>query len=231
MTPTASSPGHRKRLKTRFDKTALEGFHDYEVVELLLTFAIPRRDVKPLAKDLVKRFGGLKGVFEAGLDELSSVGGIGENTAVLLMLLKEAAGAYLLERMMSKYPPIRSPRDVIEFLDATLTGEKAERFLAIYLNSKNEILGVEPLHEGAISGMAVAPKKVIEKAFKHNARSIIFVHNHPEGKACPAREERALAEELEAAAGAIDILIHDYLITGGAKHFSAREAGWLGRVK
>lgn len=228
MTPTASNSGHRKRVRDRFGKASLEGFHDYEIVELLLTFAIPRRDVKPLAKALVKRFGGLKGVFEASIKDLSAVSGIGENAAILLTLLKEAAGAYLLEQMMSN-KPVRSPSDVLEFLDATLSGEKAERFLAIYLNSKNDILGVAALHEGALSSMEVSPKKVIEKAFKYNARSIIFVHNHPDGKVCPAKEERQLAIQLEAAAGSIDILVHDYLITGKGEHFSAREVGWFGR--
>src|SRR3990172_13223118 len=89
MTPTASNSGHRKRLKERFAKRSIEAFHGYEVVELLLTFAIPRRDVKPLAKALVKRFGGLKGIFDASIEDLASVEGIGESTAVLLLLLKE----------------------------------------------------------------------------------------------------------------------------------------------
>ncbi len=230
MTPNDSSTGHRKRLKDRFTRSFLEGFHDYEVVELLLTFAIPRRDVKPLAKDLVKRFGGLKGVFEATVDELNAVNGIGENAAVLLALLKEAAKAYLLEQMRYRRPPIRSPGDVVEFLDDTLAGEREEAFMVIFLNSKNEILGFEPLHEGPLEEMVVAPRKVIEKAFEYNARSVIFVHSHPAGgPVAPAKRERALASQLEAAAGTIDILVHDYLITGGAEHFSAREVGWFAR--
>src|SRR3972149_10723413 len=89
--------GHRKRLKERFTKARLDGFHDYEVVELLLTYAIPRRDVKPAAKELIRRFRGLRGVFEAGAEDLGSVMGIGENAVALLRLLKEVAGAYLKE--------------------------------------------------------------------------------------------------------------------------------------
>lgn len=226
MTPTETNSGHRKRLKERFAKRSLEAFHDYEVVELLLTYAIPRRDVKPLAKALVKRFGGFNGIFDASSEELASVEGVGESTAVLLMLLKEAAGAYLLEQMMAKHPPVRSPGDVIDFVNATFTGDKAERFLSIFLNSKNEILGVEEMHEGGLSSMDVAPKTVLENAFKYNARSIIFVHNDPAGEALPGEPEMKLAQGLTAAA-AIDILVHDYMITGGAEHFSAREAGWL----
>src|SRR3972149_6165294 len=100
--------GHRKRLRERFKRTALEGFHDYEVVELLLTYAIPRRDVKPAAKALVKRFGGLKGVLEAKADELGTVDGIGKNASVLLTLLKEVGGVYLRERQGWKDPGSRS---------------------------------------------------------------------------------------------------------------------------
>jgi len=229
MTPTETNSGHRKRLKERFAKRSIEAFHDYEVVELLLTFAIPRRDVKPLAKALVKRFGGLKGVLDASIKELATVEGVGESTAVLLMLLKEAAGAYLMERTMAARPPVRSPGDVIDFVNATFNGDKAERFISIFLNSKNEILGMEEMHEGALSAMDVAPRAVIEKAFRYNARSIIFVHNDPAGETLPGEPEMALAKGLAAAAATIDILVHDYMITGGAEHFSGREAGWLGK--
>jgi DNA repair protein RadC len=218
--------GHRRRLRERFKKSGLEGFHDYEVVELLLTFAIPRRDVKPLAKHLIKRFKGLRGLFDATSEELSSIKGVGDNAAVLVRLVKEAAKEYLRERMM-KRDVIRSPKDVADYLNLTLSGEKVEKFLALYLNSKNEILGVETLHEGAIDRTFVYPRKAIENAFKHNARSIIFVHNHPSGDPTPSDVDRRLTKELEAAASALDIIVHDHIIVGKNGHFSSREEGWL----
>jgi DNA repair protein RadC len=220
--------GHRGRLRERFIKSGLEGFHDYEAVELLLTYAIPRRDVKPLAKILIQRFKGLRGVFDATLEELSTVKGVGENAAVLIKLLKEAAGAYLKEGVMKK-DVVRSAKDVVDYLNLTLSGEKVEKFLALYLNSKNEILGVETLHEGSIDRTFVYPRKAIENAFKHNARSVIFVHNHPSGDPTPSEVDRKLTKELEAAASALDIIVHDHIIIGEKTHFSGKERGWLGR--
>lgn len=222
------SRGHRRRLRERFGKSSLEGFHDYEVIELLLTYAIPRRDVKPLAKRLIKRFKGLRGVFDASIEELSTVEGVGENAAVLLRLVKESAGEYLKERILKKHA-VRSSKDVVDYLTVILSGERVEKFLALYLNTKNEILGLETLHEGSIDRTHVYPRKAIESAFKHNARSIIFVHNHPSGDPTPSAVDRKLTRELEAAAAALDILVHDHIIIGRNSHFSGREKGWLGR--
>jgi DNA repair protein RadC len=223
----SGSPGHRKRLRERFLRSSLEGFHDYEVVELLLTFAIPRRDVKPLAKALVARFKGLSGIFEASAGELMEVTGCGERSVELIALLKEAASVYVNEKAAAR-PPVRSAADVVCFVNdhSKEYGEGAERLFALFLNSKNEILGIELLHEGEMSGALVQPRAVMEKAFGHNARSIIFVHT-ADGQASPSRGERSLAEGLEAAARSIDILVHDHIIVGKKNFLSARDLGWL----
>ena len=218
--------GHRSRLKERFRKSGLDGFHDYETVELLLTYAIPRRDVKPVAKALVNRFGGLRGVFDATLEELSEVSGVGENAATLVKLIKETAGAYLREGL-DRADAIGCSEDVVEYLSFSLSGERVEKFLAIYMNSKNEILGVETLHEGTIDRTHVYPRKAIEKAFKHNARSIIFVHNHPSGDPKPSVSDKKLNDELVKAASAVNILVHDHIIIGRNSFVSGRDLGWF----
>lgn len=229
--PGSTNEGHRGRLREKFSKASLEGFHDYEVIELLLTFAIPRRDVKPIAKELIRKFKGLRGVFDASLEELCSVKGVGESAAILLAVLKEMAGAYLREQMTGARP-IKSPDDVLDFLSETLGHGReggdggGERLIAIYLNSKNEILGAESLHEGPLKAFSASPRKVMEKAFAFNARSIIFAHSSPGAKG-PSDSERRLARDLEDAAALIDILVHDYIFSGKGTRFSAREAGWL----
>ena len=152
--------------------------------------------------------------------------GITENTAVLLKLMKDMAGEYLKERMKGK-DVIACPEDVLDYLNLTLSGEKVEKFMAIYLNPKNEILGVEILHEGTINQTVVYPRKAIELAFRHNASSVIFVHNHPSGDATPSNVDRQLAKVLDRAALAVDLLVHDHLIVGRDSHFSARESGWF----
>lgn len=218
--------GHRRRLRERFLKSGLEGFHDYETVELLLTYAIPRRDVKPLAKRLIERFGGLKGVFDAASTELASIEGVGKNAAILVNLIKAVSAEYLKQRALKK-DVIRSSKDVLDYLKVTLSGEKLEKFLAVYLNAKNEILSIETLQEGTIDQTAVYPRKAMERALRHNAKSVIFVHNHPSGDATPSKSDRELTRNLKAAAKTMDIIVHDHIIIGRNTHVSCKELGWL----
>ncbi|MDO8426946.1 MAG: DNA repair protein RadC [Deltaproteobacteria bacterium] len=217
---------HRKRLKERFRKGPQDGFSDREMLELLLAYALPGSDARQTAKALAHRFKGLRGIFDASVEELTSVEGITENAAVLVKLIKGAASMYLKERMMGR-DIILSPREAIDYLNFTLSGEKVEKFLAIFLNARNEVLAVEVLHEGTINQTAVYPRKAIERAFKHNARAIIFVHNHPSGDATPSHVDKHLTKVLDRAALAVDLIVHDHLIIGKNRHFSARENGWI----
>lgn len=219
--------GHRRRLRDKFLKAGLAGLHDYEVVELLLTYAIPRMDVKPLAKRLIKRFKGLRGIFDASIEELKEVPGVGTHSAALIRLAKDLGEAYLEERVIGG-DILSSPKDVVDFLTLKLSGERVEKFLAIFLNSKNEVLAIETINEGTINQTAVYPRKVIERALRHNARSIIFVHNHPSGDSTPSAADIKLTRELERAAKTMDILVHDHIIIGKKGHHSLRDSGWPG---
>ena len=218
--------GHRQRLRERFIKTGLDGFHDYEFIELLLTYAIPQRDVKPIAKELLRRFGGIKGIFDASREDLASVNGIGERTAILIKLLKEGSTLYLKTRVKHK-EVLSSLQDVLNFCHHALSGSKNEKFMTIYLTTKNELIEAEVLEEGTINQTAVYPRKVIEGALRHNASALIFVHNHPSGDPTPSQTDRQLTGALEKAALTMDITVHDHIIIGKNTHFSGREHGWL----
>ncbi len=213
-----------KKLKERFKTGSLAGFKSEEILELILTYAMPKKDVKTLSMDLVHRFKGLRGAFDAVPEELKAAG-LSENTAVMLKLVKEAAGIYLKERIMGR-DIVRFAKDALDYLDLILSGERVEKFLAVYLNERNEVLAVETLHEGTINQTVVYPRKAIERAFKHNARAVIFVHNHPSGDAAPSDVDRQLTKVSDRAALAVGLIVHDHIIVGGNKHFSARGNGW-----
>jgi len=217
---------HRERLRERFRAGSFGDLHPHEVLELILGYTVQGRDPRPLARALLKKFHCLRGVFDATAEELEGVKGVGEGAALLIKLFKEAGGAYLKERMMGR-DAIKNSKDVLDYLNLTLSGERVEKFLALYMNAKNEVIAIEVLHEGTINQTVVYPRKAIEKAFKHNAQGVIFVHNHPSGDATPSNVDRQLTVVLGRAANAVDIVVHDHLIIGRNKHFSARENGWM----
>ena len=153
---------HRKRLRERFQKTGAEGMHDYELLELLLTFSIPRRDVKPVAKKLISEFGGLSGVLDADQKKLEELSGVGAMSAALIRLVKELYGTYLAENM-KKGDVLSSPESVLKFVRVRLSGMTNEAFMVIYMNVKNEVIDYTMLHEGTVDNVAVYPRRIIEK--------------------------------------------------------------------
>ncbi|MFQ5442512.1 MAG: DNA repair protein RadC [Thermodesulfobacteriota bacterium] len=215
------------RLKERYKKNSLTGFNNHEIIEFVLSFAMPRSDVRTIARRLIKKFKGLRGVFDATPEELRGVKEIGENAVVLIRLFKEVGAVYMRERVMGR-DVLRSRKDVLDYLHLYLSGERVEKFLAIFLNSKNEVLAIETLHEGTINQTVVYPRKVIERAFKHNAHSIIFVHNHPSGDSSPSGVDWQLTGVLDRATRAVDLIVQDHIIIGRDRNFSAKDSGWLG---
>ena len=153
--------------------------------------------------------------------------GVGERTAILIKLLKEGSTLYLKDRVKGK-EILSSPQHVLDFCHHTLSGERNEKFMVIYLTTKNELIDTEILEEGTINQTAVYPRKVVEGALKQNASAVIFVHNHPSGDPTPSQTDRKLTAALVKAALTIDVTVHDHLIIGKNTHFSGRESGWLG---
>lgn len=202
------------------------GSRPMEIIERLLSFAVPSGKSGPLARRLYDEFGGLRGLLDASVEELEKINGLGEKAVSLLQLMKPLAGSYLMERIADR-DIIKDHRDVINYLKVTLSGERIEKFLALYLNSRNELLAAEVLHEGTLTHAVVYPRKVIELAIRHSAISVIFVHNHPSGDPSPSVADYQLMRCLERAAAAVDLTVHDHIVIGRNSHFSARARGWL----
>ena len=218
--------GHRQRLKEKYLTCGLEGFHDYEIMELLLTYGIPRKDVKEPAKELLKRFGGLKGVLDAGIDELREVRGLNAHTAVLVKLVKDIGAVYLLQKAQER-PQISCTAELIDFCKTAMGALKDEEFRVCYLDAQNRIIAVETVQEGIVNQAVVYPRKVLERALQWKASAIILVHNHPSGHVRPSDADIRLTRTIQETARTLDILVHDHLIIGENRFFSFREEGLM----
>ncbi len=220
---------HSRQRKTAL--SALTGpyglceFGRERLFELVISYAAPRKDPRAVSERLLKRFRSLRGVLDASAEELRAEGSLGDDGIVLVKLFKELAGAYLKERTIGQDAEA-GMADLMDYLCLTLSGERVEKFLAVYMGFRKEIISIDVLHEGTINQTVVYPRKAIEMAFRHNARSVIFVHNHPSGDPTPSSQDRQLTRVLDRAAAAVDILVIDHLIIGRDRHFSARENGW-----
>jgi DNA repair protein RadC len=214
--------GHRERLKQKFLQTAGEGLHDYELLELLLTYALPRRDVKPLAKELIHRFNGLSGVLEASQDELDKVKNLSKGSGILIKLNKAIIEFYMTTEMSSR-DVLSSPRTVLNFAKAKMAGLPNEAFLCIYLNTKNEVLRYKTINQGTVDKAAVYPRRIIEEALNLHAAGLILVHNHPSGHCQPSPEDRQLTDSIVSVAKTLDIRVLDHLIVGRLGYYSFAE--------
>lgn len=212
--------GHRKRLRNKFLKAGLEAFHDYEIVELLLTLGTPRKDCKKQAKEAIKRFKGLKGVLEASLEELQEIKGIGPVNAFGIKLFQEVAERYLKEKILKKEIILKSSKSVFDYLYQSMQREKKEIFKVLFLDGKNELINVENLFEGSLTSSVVYPREIMKKAIKHNATALIFVHNHPSGDPSPSQSDKEITEKLVSAGKTMEIKVLDHIIIGNNKYFS-----------
>jgi DNA repair protein RadC len=217
---------HRQRLKGRYVSAGLEGFHEYEILELLLCYAIPQGDVKPLAKELLREFGSLKGVMDADGEELRRVKGVGPHTAVFFRLVKDIGSRYLLQKARER-PQVSCTAELLDFCKTSMGTLKDEEFRVCYLDAQNRIIAVETVQEGIVNQAVVYPRKVLEKALQWKASAIILVHNHPSGHVRPSDADIRLTRTIQETARALDILVHDHLIIGENRFFSFREEGLM----
>lgn len=218
--------GHRHRLRTKFLKSGLDGFHDYEVIELLLTLGTPRKDCKIQAKALLAKFKSLRGVLDAEPDELQKVKGIGPNNYFGIKLFQEVSRQYLKSHIIQKRF-CRSARDVSDYFKQTMRGLKKEVFKVLFLDGANRITGEEEIARGTVNASCVFPREVMESALRNKAAALIFLHNHPSGNEQPSNEDKTVTQDLKSAAQVLQIKVLDHIIIGNQKCFSFAEAGLI----
>jgi len=216
--------GHRKRLREKFLKSGLAGFHDYETVELLLTLGSPRKDCKQQAKEAIRKFKTLRGILEASPEELQQIEGIGAHSAFGIKLVREVARESLKEKIIDK-PAYNSSQEIFDYLYHSMRDLKKEVFKVIYLNTRNQIIETADLFSGTIDSSAISPREVIESAIKYYAASLIFVHNHPSGNPEPSASDKALTKDLVYAASIMRIKVLDHIIIGENMPENAGEVG------
>ncbi len=222
--------GHRQRLRERFIKSGLAGFHDYEIVELLLTLVTPRRDMKDQAKEAIKRFGSLRGVLEAPVQELCKIKGIGSVNSLGIKVVQEVAREFLKEKMLEK-PVFGSAQAIFDYLYHSMRDLKKEVFKVLYLNSQNQIQATENLSEGTVDSSVVWPREVATGALKNNATGLIFVHNHPSGNPEPSDNDKEVTRDLVYAARIMQIKVLDHIIIGDNRYFSFAAEGLIERYE
>lgn len=220
--------GHRERLRKRFLFNEGRDMPDYELLELLLTIAIPRRDVKPLAKELVRRFKDFAGVISARPEELMQVSGVKENTVVVLKSIKSAAVRLSWQSLCNSDAPVLSNWDeLIDYCHAAMAHNDVEEFRTIYLNAKLQVIGEDVHQRGTIDKVAIHPREVIKQAMFKNARGMVLVHNHPSGDIRPSKADVEITKNIIEAARLVNIEVFDHLIIGKSEVFSFRDAGLI----
>ena len=218
--------GHRKRLRERFLKGGADALPDYELMELILMRAIPRRDVKPLAKALIARFGGFNEAVSAPLERLVDVPGISEAVAAEIKIV-QAAALRLARAQVLERPAISSWSALVDYCTAAMAYETVEQFRILFLDRKNVLIADEVQSRGTVDHTPVYPREVVKRALELGASAIILVHNHPSGDPTPSRADVDMTKKIEAAAKPLGVAVHDHLVIGRGTHASLRQLGLL----
>ena len=218
--------GHRQRLRERFLEGGADAIPDYELMELVLFAAIPRRDVKPLAKQLILRFGSFAEVIAAPLARLREVPGIGESVAVQLKIIAAAALRLAKSELRNK-TALSSWGALLDYCTAAMARNPQEEFRTLFLDRKNVLIGDEVQTRGTIDHTPVYPREIVKRALELGASAIILVHNHPSGDPTPSRADIDMTREVVAAARALNIAVHDHLVIGRGGHASFKSLGLL----
>ncbi|MDE7171103.1 MAG: DNA repair protein RadC [Oscillospiraceae bacterium] len=219
--------GHRRGMKEQFLKQGLSGMRDHQILELLLFYAVPRRDVNPLAHRLVEHFGSLAGVFHATYDQLLEVDGVGPNIATLLLLVPAASARYL-EESANVDGQIVATWQLRELLTPLFFGLRDEAAYLVCMDGKNKVLATRKLGEGVVDSVPIATRKVLEAALGCNASRVVLAHNHVSGVALWSQADLDTTLRLKRLLAEADIVLVDHVILAGDDMISMAESGLLG---
>ena len=218
--------GHRARLRARMLDGGAEALADHEVIEYLLMTAIPRRDVKPLARTLLKRFGSLAGVFNADPRALAQHPGMGETSAAAIKIVALAARR-LARQVVREKPVLGSWQALIDYLHIDMAHLTVERVRVLYLNAQNMLIHDEHVGDGSIDEAAIHPREVIRRALDLGSTALILVHNHPSGSPEPSRADIQITGRIAEAGRLLGIVVHDHVIIGREGHVSLKAKGLI----
>ncbi len=223
----AEHDGHRERLRARFRSAGLEAFSPHEALELLLTYAIPRRDVKPIAKELLRRFGSLHAVLQATQEELMQTDGVGENAATLLTLMTPLFRAYR-KSAEEEAPDMKNGAQTVRYCEALFEGERYERFYVIALDGRMRRINTTLISSGDVAEVRVYSRHVVSALTQCSAVGAVLAHNHPGGSARPSREDIELTSAIGSLLESLGIRLYDHIIVSARESFSFRLGGLIG---
>jgi DNA repair protein RadC len=217
---------HRKRLRSRFMEGGAAALPDYEMLELVLFRAIPRQDVKPLARLLLDTFGDFNRVVSAPLARLMAVKGVGDSVVQELKIVEAAAQRLMRAKVINK-PVLSSWDALIDYCHTAMAHRETEQFRILYLDRKNVLIADEEQAKGTVDHVPVYPREVVKRALELNASALIMVHNHPSGDPTPSEADISMTAQVQDAAQVLGITLHDHLIIGKSREISFRSAGYL----
>jgi DNA repair protein RadC len=217
--------GHRRRLRARLLAAGPEALADHEMLEIVL-FALPRCDTKPIARELIARFGSFSGVIAAPVQELLATDRLGD-AGVASLKAVQAAALRLMRAEIIGQPLLNNWDRLIAYLTAELARERVEQFRVLFLDNRNRLLADEAQARGTVNHTPVYPREVVKRALELHATALILVHNHPSGDPTPSREDLAMTQAIQAAASALSIALHDHIVIGNGHSLSFRQEGLL----
>lgn len=212
--------GHRNRLRSKFCKMGLEGLLEHEIIEFLLTYAIARKDVKPIAWDLLKKFGSLKSILQASPEQLATIKGLGENTICFFSLLKAIGQKYTEQTLIKQ--TLQTPQQIIPFAKSIFDGKEEEQLVVLFLSAEQSVISSQIIAKGENNFIKCSTRKIMEEALKIKANSIILLHNHPSGNTLPSNGDIEFTKKVVSAATLLGIVLLDHIIVGTQKIYSLK---------